>query len=359
MRIGLVAPPWAPVPPTGYGGTEVVVDNLARGLAARGHDVQLFSVGESSCPVPRAHLFGAAPRPIGTSVEEAAHVLAAYEFMKDVDVVHDHSVLGPLLGPSPGAGVPPVLSTHHGAFTPENQRIFSRIAQRARVVAISHDQASRAPQVPIAAVIHHGIDLTTYTAGPGDGGFLLFLGRMSPEKGPAAALRVAHRSGQRLVLATKMREPEEVDYFHAVVEPLLGREDELLVEPPLSVRLELLRHAAALVNPIAWPEPFGLAMAEALACGTPVLGYGLGAAPEIVDHGVTGLLCHDEDDLAEAVPLIPTLRRSACRAAARARFSVDRMVRDHVALYEQVLSQDPRSLLVVGAAPAAGSAGRG
>lgn len=357
MRIGLVAPPWAPVPPTGYGGTEVVVDNLARGLAALGHDVRLFSVGDSSCPVPRRHLYGTAPRPIGTSVEEAAHVLAAYDVMEDVDVIHDHTVLGPLLAPTPGPGVPPVLTTHHGAFTPENRRIFAQVARRAGVVAISHDQAARAPDVPVTAVIHHGIDLATYRPGPGEGGFLLFLARMSPEKGPVAALRVAHRTGRRLVLVTKMREADELDYFRTVVRPLLGPDDELLVEPPLPVRLELLRHAAALLNPIAWPEPFGLAMAEALACGTPVLGYGTGAAPEIVDHGVTGLLCGDEDELADAVSRIPTLDRGACRAAARARFSLDRMARDHVELYEQtLLGQDLRSLLAVGAVPTNGSA---
>lgn len=337
MRIGLIAPPWAPVPPTGYGGTEAVVDNLARGLAALGHDVRLFSVGESTSSVPTAHLYDVAPHPGGTTVEEAAHVLAAYDALTDAEVIHDHTVLGALLAPRPGPGVPPVLSTQHGAFTPENRRIFSHVARRAAVVAISHDQASRAPHVPIAAVIHHGIDLATYRPGPGDGRYLLFLGRMSPEKGAATAVRAAHRAGWRLVVATKMREPVELDYFHSEVEPLLRPTDDLLLEPPLPVRLELLQHAAALLNPIAWPEPFGLAMAEALACGTPVIGYGAGAAPEIVDHGITGLLCSDEDELADALTRVPVLDRGACRAAARARFSLERMARDHVELYEQVL----------------------
>ncbi|MCA1983793.1 glycosyltransferase family 4 protein [Nocardioides nematodiphilus] len=338
MRVGLIAPPWAPVPPVGYGGTEVVVDNLARGLQVLGHDVRLFTVGDSTCPVPTSSLYGTAPRPIGTTVEEAAHVLAAYEAMAEVDLIHDHTVLGPLLAPWPRHGIPPVVSTHHGAFTDENRRIVREVARRAAVIAISHDQASRAPEIPIASVIHHGIDLATYRPGPGDGGYLLFLGRMSREKGIAAALRVAHRTGRRLKVVTKMRDPSETDYFTTVVEPMLADDDELLLEPTIETRLDLLQHAEALINPIAWPEPFGLAMAEALASGTPVIGYGAGAAPEIVDHGSTGLLCHDEDDLSRAVGRIRFLDRGACRAAAERRFSLARMAHDHVELYERVLS---------------------
>lgn len=354
MRIGLIAPPWAPVPPIGYGGTEVVVDNLARGLQALGHDVRLFTVGDSTCPVPTSNLYDTAPRPIGTTVEEAAHVLAAYEAMAEVDVIHDHTVLGPLLAAWPRRGIPPVVSTHHGAFTGENRRIVREVARRAAVVAISHDQASRAPEIPIASVIHHGIDLATYRPGPGDGGYLLFLGRMSREKGIAAALRVAHRTGRRLMVVTKMRDASEIDYFTTVVEPMLAADDELLLEPTIEVRLDLLQHAEALINPIAWAEPFGLAMAEALASGTPVIGYGAGAAPEIVDHGSTGLLCHDEDDLSKAVGRIPFLDRGACRAAAEQRFSLARMVHDHVELYERVLA-NPASTheLHLGARPPA------
>jgi glycosyltransferase involved in cell wall biosynthesis len=336
--VGLIAPPWTPVPPVGYGGTEVVVDNLARGLQDRGHEVRLLTVAESTCPVPQEHLFRTAPHPIGTTVEEAAHVLAAYRAMGDVDLIHDHTVLGPLLAPEPGNGTPPVVSTHHGAFSGENRRIFREIAQRAAVVAISHDQASRAPGVPISAVIHHGIDLTTYRAGPGDGDFLLFLGRMSPDKGVAVAVRVAQASGRRLVVATKMREAAEIDYFKTTVEPLLGPDDELLIEPTIAVRLELLRRATALINPIAWPEPFGLAMAESLATGTPVIGFGVGAAPEIIDDGVTGFLSRDESDMVRAVDRLASLDRAACRTAAEQRFSLPRMVQDYVELYGRVLA---------------------
>ena len=323
-----------------------MVDNLARGLQDRGHEVQLFTVAESTCPVPKEHLFGTAPHPIGTTVEEAAHVLAAYRAMVDVDLIHDHTVLGPLLAPEPGLGTPPVVITHHGAFSAENRRIFREIARRAAVVAISHDQASRAPGVPISAVIHHGIDLTTYRPGSGDGDFLLFLGRMSPDKGAAVAVRVAHASGRRLVLATKMREASEIDYFKTSVEPILGADDELLIEPTIAVRLELLRRATALLNPIAWPEPFGLVMAESLATATPVIGFGAGAAPEIIDDGVTGFLSRDESDMVTDVGRIASLERAACRTAAEQRFSLPRMVRDYVELYGRVLA-NPSAFLGV------------
>jgi glycosyltransferase involved in cell wall biosynthesis len=336
MRIGLIAPPWVPVPPVGYGGTEVVVDNLARALSARGHDVRLFTVGESRCPVRRDWLYSRAPHPMGTSVEEAAHVLAAYDALADVDVIHDHTVLGPLVGPPHSRARTPVVSTHHGAFTAENQRIFAEIARHADVIAISHDQAGRAGRVPISAVIHHGIDLDAYRPGPGDGDYLLFLGRMSPDKGVHLAVRAARAAGRPLRLATKIREAAEWEYFEHEVRPLLGPDDDLATEPGFAQRLQLLQHAVALINPIRWPEPFGLVMAESLACGTPVVGYADGAAPEIVDDGHTGFLCADEPALVAGIEHAEELDRGACRAAVEERFSMQRMAYEHEVLYRRV-----------------------
>ncbi len=339
MRIGLIAPPWVPVPPVGYGGTEVVLDNLARGLQDLGHDVRLFTVGESTCPVWREWLYQTAVEPMGTSIEEAAHVLAAYEALGDVDVdvVHDHTVLGPLLSTHVEPHTHPVVTTHHNAFTIENLRIFTETAKHAAIVAISHDQANRARKVPITAVIHHGIDLDVYRPGPGAGGYLLFMGRMSPDKGVHHAVRIAHASGHPLQLATKIRETAEQEYFECEVRPLLGPDDELVVEVPLARRLQMLQGATALINPIVWPEPFGLVMAEALATGTPVLAFPYGAAPEIVDDGKTGFLCQDEADMVTAVDRVAQINRADCRAAAEERFSMRRMACDYLALYRRVL----------------------
>jgi len=340
MRIGLIAPPWVPVPPPRYGGTEVVVDNLARGLQELGHEVELFTVGESTCPVRRQHLYPAAVRPMGTSVEEAAHVLAAYEALSDVDLIHDHTVLGPLLAADIERSQAPLVCTHHGAFTAENIRIFTEIARHAAVVAISRSQAGYAATVPIAAVIHHGIDLEVFQPGPGDGDYLLFMGRMSPDKGVDRAVRVAHASGRPLVVVTKIREAAEKDYFDTVVRPILASEDTLVVEPDQAERLELLGRATALINPITWPEPFGLVMAESLASGTPVVGFPYGAAPEIVDDGVTGFLCRDESQMIAAIGRVQLIDRQACRAAAQARFSLIRMASDYLGLYRRRLAAE-------------------
>ena len=227
-------------------------------------------------------------------IPEAAHVLAAYDALADVDIIHDHTVLGPLVAGRRGIRQPPVVTTNHGLFTSQTRRIFAEVARHASIVAISHSQALASGGIPIAAVIHHGIDLEVYQPGPGDGGYLLFVGRMCADKGVHLAVRIARRAGQRLVIVAKMREPAERAYFEQRVRPLLEPGDEMPAELPLESRLELMRGAAALLNPITWREPFGLVMVEALASATPVLAFPNGAAPEIVDQGRTGYLCRDE-----------------------------------------------------------------
>ncbi|APA98455.1 glycosyltransferase family 4 protein [Nocardia seriolae] len=337
MRIGLIAPPWVPVPPPAYGGTEAVVDNLARGLAALGHDVRLFTVGESTCPVPKSHLYDRPFSPIGVAVPEAAHVLAAYEELSDVDIIHDHTALGPLIGPRPDGS--PVVSTCHGPFDPMNARNIASFADRVTVVAISYAQTRFGAPIPIDTVIHHGIDLDTYRYGPGGGGYLMWIGRMCAAKGAHRAVEFARAAGRKLVLVSKIREAEEREFYEREVRPLLGPDDPEPQELGVHERVRLLRSADALLNPIDWPEPFGLVMAEALACGTPVLAFPKGAAPKIVDPGRTGFLCADRDSMLEAIERIPDLDHRDCRAAAERRFSLERMARDHVALYLRVLDR--------------------
>ena len=337
MRIGLIAPPWIPVPPPAYGGTEAVIDNLARGLAALGHDVRLFTVGESTCPVPRQWLYRSPAEPMGDPFQEAAHVLAAYHALADTDIIHDHTDLGPLLAGRRGIPHPPIVTTVHGPVTPGNRRTLARTARHASIVAISRAHARSFGDIPVAAAIHHGIDLDAYTPGPGTGGYLLFTGRMSPDKGVHHAVRVARHAGWPLVITAKMREPAERAYFDQRVRPLLGPGDDMLAEQPLAARVELMRHAAALLNPITWAEPFGLVMAEALATATPVLAFPNGAAPEIIDHGRTGYLCRGEDDMTAAVARVHQIDRRQCRAAAEQRFCMARMAADYDRLYRTIL----------------------
>ncbi len=338
MKVGLVAPPWVPVPPVGYGGTEAVVDLLARGLEAAGHEVLLFTVGESTCPVPRRWLDEGAVEPMGSGTAEAAHVLAAYTAMAEerVDVVHDHTALGPLLGRTVTTE-PVVVTTSHLGYTPDVLRLLEATARVVPVVAISHAQAAAAPGVRFTRVIHHGVDLERYRRGDGDGGYLAFLGRMSPDKGPDRAIEAARRAGLPLRMCAKMRSADEVEFFEERVRPLLGGDVEYAGELDDAGRVELLRGAVALLDPIRWAEPFGLVMVEALACGTPVLVAPLGAAPEIVEDGVTGFLCADDDAFVAAIGRLSSIDRSACRAAAEERFSGERMTRDHLDLYRELL----------------------
>ncbi|WP_067537041.1 glycosyltransferase family 4 protein [Nocardia crassostreae] len=302
--------------------------------------MRLFTVGESTCPVSRSHLYQQPFSPIGVTVPEAAHVLAAYEELADVDIIHDHTALGPLIGPRPDG--PPVVSTCHGPFDPMNSRNIAAYADRVAVVAISHAQKRFAAPIPITAVIHHGIDLDTYHHDDG-GGYLLWIGRMCAAKGPHHAVRIARAAGRKLVLVSKIREAEEHAFHQQHVRPLLGPDDPEPQELPTADRVRLLRSADALLNPIDWPEPFGLVMAEALACGTPVLAFPRGAAPEIVDHGRTGFLCADNQSMRQAIDRLPTIDRRACRTAAETHFSLARMARDHAALYRRILARTDRS----------------
>ena len=349
MRIGLIAPPWVPVPPPAYGGTELVIDNLARGLKELGHDVRLFTVGESTCPVPTEYLYREPRAPIGISIVESAHVVAAYEALADVDLIHDHTLLGPLVAGTAGVRRPPVVTTNHGPFTDETRPIWSAITQHASLICISHSQARASGNVPVSAVIHHGIDLDVHQPGPGGGDYLMFIGRMSADKGVHHAVRIAREAGLPLVMATKMREAAEIDYFNAEVRPLLASEDQMPTEMPLRRRLSLLRGATALLNPITWREPFGLVMAEALASATPVLAFPNGAAPEIVDPGRTGFLCRDEAEMVQALGQVSQIDRDECRSAAERRFSLQRMARDHERFYRRVLEREVLEVL-----PAAG-----
>src|SRR5207248_1903867 len=336
MRIGLVAPPWAPVPPHLYGGIELVVVRLARGFAAAVHDVVLFTTGDSTCPVPKRWLLEESEGVrIGFSVPEVRHVLAAYESLRDVDLIHDHSVLGPIL--SDHYTQLPVVTTIHGELNGELRDIYERIAPNVAVVAVSHAQRKPAPELPIAPLIHHGSDAPDVPIGNGGGGYLLFLGRLSPDKGAGRAIDVALKANVPLLLAGKMREPWERDYFEATVAPFLSEQIQYLGEVGHDRKLELLAGARALVFPIRWNEPFGLVMLEALACGTPVLAFPEGAAPEVVEHGRTGFLCHDEAQMAEAVGHLGEIDRTTCRAAVEGYFSTARMAREHLELFEDLL----------------------
>jgi glycosyltransferase involved in cell wall biosynthesis len=341
MKVGVIAPPWLPVPPGRYGGTENVIDGLCRGLQAQGHQVLLVATMGSRCPVPTIAL-----RVDGdgnTATAEASYALRAYAALEDagVDVIHDHTRTGFLIArPSFDQ---PILTTNHNLFDAERSLIYDEAAARGVwVVAISKHHASTADQgaVPIAGVVHNGIDVAAIPVGAGDGGYAAVLSRMSPDKGVREAILIARNAGMPLRIAAKMQTSQEHQYFRERIYPLLGGDIEYVGEVGVRGKHELLGAAVALLNPIKWDEPFGLAMVEAMACGTPVLATKRGAAPEIITPGVTGQLRGQWSDLPADLERIASLDRAACRREAEQRFGIDRMATEYAALYQAALPQE-------------------
>jgi glycosyltransferase involved in cell wall biosynthesis len=249
-------------------------------------------------------------------------------------VIHDHTLAGPLYAARFGV---PVVTTTHDLIDGKQGALYRAIRRTVPIVAISHRQAELAGD-PSIAVIHHGTDVDTYPLGHGDGGYALFLGRMSPDKGVHTSALVAREAGIPLRIAAKMREPAEHAYFRERVEPLLGGRIEYLGEVARSTKLELLRDAACLLNPIEWEEPFGVVMVEAMACGTPVIATPRGSAPELIDDGVSGFVRGSLDGLVGAVRQAGALDRTRVRKLAAERFSAERMVIEHVRLYRRVIA---------------------
>lgn len=347
MRILQVAPPWFAVPPTGYGGIELVVASLADGLTELGHDVELVASGGSRT---RARLLSPYEHPpsadLGDALVELPHLLAAHERRAAVDVVHDHTTLGAALA-SVAVG-PPVVHTLHGEWTPAITRIMRLIGDRVHLVAISRDQASRAPDgVRVAGVVHNGIDVDRFpfTPVPDGDGHLAFLGRSGADKGADAAVEVAARTGRPLRMAVKINEADERQWWHEVMVPLLARTTatvDLVYDADHEQKLAIIAGARALLCPLRWDEPFGLMIVEAAACGTPVVAWRRGATAELIAHGETGMLVppDDVDGLCDAVEDLDAIDRRATRARAERLFSDRRMVHDYQRLYRRLVAAD-------------------
>jgi glycosyltransferase involved in cell wall biosynthesis len=341
VKIAQIAPPWFPVPPTGYGGIELVVALLADGLAERGHDVTLFASGGSQTKANLVTPMVDPPDPalLGNPWYDAMHAAASYlEIADRFDVVHDHSGI---IGPAMGAlqhGRPPIVHTLHGPWTELAKRYYALLAEHIHLVAISEAQKADNPDVRYAGVVHNGIDLDSYTFRAQKDDFLVYIGRANPDKGPVLAIEVARRAGLPLAMVVKKNEPFERTYWDEIVAPNLNDEVEVFEAISHEKKVDLLARARAMVFPIQWPEPFGLVMAEALACGTPVIACPAGAAVELVDDGVTGYLRSSMDDLVWAVGQIDTCSPEACRARAEDRFSADAMVSGYERLFERIIT---------------------
>ncbi len=340
MRIAQIAPPWFAVPPTGYGGIELVVSLLADGLAARGHDVTLFASGGSQTKATLVSPLADPPDPalLGNSWFDTFHAVSSYlEIGHQFDVVHDHSgVIGPAMGALRG-GSPPVVHTLHGPWTEPARRMYSLLDERVHLVAISAAQRADNPDLRYAGVVHNGIDLDAYPLVERKDDFLVYIGRANPDKGPTLAIEVARRAGLPLAMIVKRNEPFERAYWDEIVVPMLHDEVEVFQNVSHEEKADLLGRARAMVFPIQWPEPFGLVMVEAMACGTPVVACPAGASVELVEEGVTGFLRDSLDELVEAVGRVGECRPSACRDRVSAHFSAEAMVAGYERIFEQVV----------------------
>jgi glycosyltransferase involved in cell wall biosynthesis len=333
LRIALVAPPWLAIPPVGYGGTERVIALLADGLVARGHDVTLFAAAGSRTAARLVSPLSQPPAIIGGAPDEDAfHTLHAYLAADQFDVIHDHTSLGPAFAGLLRDG-PPVVHTLHGPWTQGLRDKLALVQESVELVAISHAQAAINPDVDYAGVVHNGVDLDRHPFRETKEDFLVFVGRSSPDKAPEVAVDVARAAGLPLTMIVKRSEPAEWKYWEQVVAPRLYDGVEVIEQPSHAVKVDLVGRARATLCPINWPEPFGLVLAESLACGTPVITRPLGAAPEIVTEGVTGFLCDTPSEMVAAVDLVANLSPSVCREHAAQRFSADSMVTGYEAVY--------------------------
>jgi glycosyltransferase involved in cell wall biosynthesis len=344
MRIAQIAPPWFAVPPTGYGGIELVVALLADGLAERGHDVTLFASGGSTTKATLVSPLVDPPDPalLGNVWFDTFHAVSSYLDIGDTfDVVHDHSGI---IGPAMGAlrdGRPPVVHTLHGPWTEPARRFYALLEHHIHLVAISEAQRADNPHIRYAGTVHNGIALDAYSVVDRKDDFLVYIGRANPDKGPTLAIEIARRAGLPLAMVVKRNEPFERAYWDEIVAPMLHAEVEVYENIAHEQKADLLGRARAMVFPIQWPEPFGLVMVEAMACGTPVVACPAGAAVELVEEGVTGYLRDSIDDLVAAVALVDRCSPAACRERVARRFSSSAMVAAYEQVYESVLTTRP------------------
>ncbi len=346
MRIAQVAPLWESVPPQRYGGTERIVSYITEELVNQGHEVTLFASGDS---VTAARLEAICPQalrlntgifnrdaPITMLLEQAFGARA-----EDFDLIHSHlDFLGfPLARRCPT----PVLTTLHGRLDlPELVPVFRTFSDMP-LISISDAQRRPLAWANWLATVYHGLPEQLYSFHPQPGAYLAFLGRIAPEKCPEQAIEVAKRVGMPLRIAAKV-DPADRDYFRAKIEPLMDHPlVEFLGEITDEEKNEFIGGAYALVCPYDWPEPFGLVLIEALACGTPVLAYRRGSIPEIIEDGVTGFISENVSEMAETVARVGSLDRTRCRASFERRFTARRMVQDYVSCYKKLtMKESPR-----------------
>ncbi len=333
LRIALIAPPWFQLPPRGYGGIEWMSFWLVEELVKRGHEVTLVASGENHSHARFLQTYRSPPtEALGGSVPEIVHAGIASRLLDglEFDIVHDHSFAGPLLARARGC---PTVVTAHGPPNGELAEYYREVGTSSSLVAISHCQRRQRPDLPWVATVHNGIPTNEYPFREAKEPFVLWLGRMSPEKAAHVAIDTAREAGRRLVLAGKCNELAEKRYFDEEVRPRLGPDVTWAGEADTHFKKKLLSEASCLLFPIQWDEPFGIVMVEALACGTPVVALRQGSVPEVVDDGVTGYICDDPRNLSIALNRVDRINPHDCRRHAVKHFEASAMASAYEAVY--------------------------
>jgi glycosyltransferase involved in cell wall biosynthesis len=343
MKIAQIAPLWESVPPSTYGGIELVVSLLTDELVLRGHEVVLFASGDSTS---LASLESVHPNALRLDPSVREHYIYemmqlgnVYEQAQEFDIIHSHVGCSAL--PYSNLVKTPTVHTLHGIFTPDNEKLFKRACKQP-YISISNVQRQPELGLNYISTVYNGIDVESYQfyEQPDNPPYLAFLGRISPEKGTHLAIEIAQKSGWHLKIAGKV-DVVDVEYYETMVKPHTdGKQIEYLGEANHRQKNILMGGAVATLFPITWKEPFGLVMVESMASGTPVIAIELGSTSEIITHGKSGFLCQNVNECIAAIDQVSTLSRQACRQVVIDKFSMQRMVTEYETVYRQLLSQE-------------------
>jgi glycosyltransferase involved in cell wall biosynthesis len=341
MKIAQVSPLFESVPPQLYGGTERIVSYITEELVQLGHEVTLFASGDS---ITKARLLSPCKNSLrmdASCEDQLAHHILLLELVeqekRNFDIIHYH--IDYLHFPFSRRSPVPHLTTLHGKQSiPDLAPLYKEYIDMP-VISISDEQRRPLPNANWISTVYHGLPAGAYRQGRGEGGYLAFIGRISPEKRPDRAIDIAIQTGTPIKIAAKISKTE-TDYFQEKIKPLMDHPlVEFIGEIGEAEKSEFLGKAKALLFPIDWPEPFGLVMIEALACGTPVIAYRNGSVPEIIEHGKTGYIVSTQQEAYKAVEDIDLISRTRCRSVFEKRFSAGRMTRDYLKAYQKVIDQ--------------------
>ena len=336
MRIAMLSPIAWRTPPRHYGPWESIVSLITEGLVARGYDVTLFATGDSQTS---AKLHAVCPigyeedRAINAKVWEALHISELFDHADDFDIIHNHFDFLPLT--YSGLTDTPVITTIHGFSSAEILPVYKKYNKYVSYVSIS--DADRAPELDYIKTIYHGIDLKQFDFQPEPDDYLLFFGRIHPDKGAKEAIEIAKACNKPLILAGII---QDESYYQQYVQPHLDDSQIVYIGSVGSVqRSKLLGKASALLHPINFDEPFGLSVIEVMACGTPVVAFKRGSMPELIEHGKNGYLVADCNEAVQHIQRIQAIKREDCRRIVEERFSVDRMVEQYCEVYTLMLEE--------------------